>query len=195
MTTSGSGGPGSDPAPLEAAERDGLVAVARAAVRAAAYGVPPPEPAADLPARLLAPGGAFVSLHGRDGLRGCVGSVAPQGSLVALVARMAVAAATTDPRFPPVRPAELSGLRVEVSILSATRPVTVEEIDPLTHGVCLRLGGRGAVMLPQVAVRFGWTRATLLDELCAKAELPVEAWKDPAAVLLAFTVEVVEGEV
>jgi AmmeMemoRadiSam system protein A len=168
--------------------------VARAAVRAAAHGVPPPPLPADLPSRLLAPGGAFVSLHDRDGLRGCVGSVVPQDSLAGLVVRMAVAAATTDPRFSPVRPEELSGLRIEISVLSATRRVSALEVEPGVHGLCLRLGDVGAVLLPQVAARYGWDRAMLLRELCVKAELAPEAWDDPAAVLLAFTVEVMEGE-
>lgn len=119
----------------------------------------------------------------------------PQGPLAALVTHMAVAAATADPRFPPLRPAELSVVRVEVSVLSSPRPVAAGDVDPRTHGLCLRLGGRGAVLLPQVAIRYGWDRATLLAELCAKAELPAGAWNDPAAVLLAFTVEPIEGGV
>ena len=169
--------------------------MARAAVRAAAHGAEPPPLSADLPPRLLVPAGAFVSLHVRDALRGCVGSIEPQGPLAALVARMAVAAATTDPRFPALRPEELSVVRVEVSVLSSPRPVTPEDVDPRMHGLCLRLGGRGAVMLPQAAIRYGWDRATLLAELCEKAGLPAGAWNDPEAVLLAFTVDPIEGEV
>jgi len=196
MTTSDSDAPGSDPARLEFAERAALLAVARAAVRAAAHGAPAPPPPPGTPARLLAPGAAFVTLRDREGLRGCVGSVVPQGSLAALVARMARAAARTDPRFPPLRPDELLGLRVEVSVLSPTRPVSVDEIDPGIHGVCLRAQGRGAVLLPQVAVRLGWDRETLLRELCAKADLPDEARRDPTTLLVAFTVvEVVEDDV
>jgi AmmeMemoRadiSam system protein A len=194
MTTSGSGGPGSDPGPLDAADRAGLLAVARAAVCAAAHGLPAPALPV-LPGRLLAPGGAFVSLHDRDGLRGCVGSVAPQGSLAALVSRMAAAAAMTDPRFPPLRPEELSGLRLEISVLSPARPVASDEVDVRIHGLCLRAGSRGAVLLPQVAVRHGWDRETLLRELCAKADLPPGAWRDPGALLLAFTAEHVDGDV
>jgi len=195
MTTSGFGGRESAPVPLEGAERDALLALACAAVRAAAHGEPAPSLPADLPPRLCAPAGAFVTLHDRDGLRGCVGSVAPQGSLAELVVRMAVAAATTDPRFRPLRPEDLAGLRVELSILSAACPVVLDDLDPRTHGVCLRVGDRGAVLLPQVAVRHGWDRATLLAELCGKADLPAGAWQDPAAVLLAFTAEVVERDV
>jgi AmmeMemoRadiSam system protein A len=195
MTTSDSGAPGSGPARLEFAEREALLAVARAAVRAAAHGVAAPPPPPGTPARLLAPGAAFVTLHDREGLRGCVGSVVPHGSLAALVARMARAAARTDPRFPPLRPDELLGLRVEVSVLSPARPVSADEIDTRVHGVSLRARGRGAVLLPQVAVRLGWDRETLLRELCAKADLPADAWRDPATLLVAFTVEVVEDDV
>jgi AmmeMemoRadiSam system protein A len=178
-----------------AAERALVLSVARAAVRAAARHEPPPALPVDLPARLCEPAGAFVGLHDATGLRGCVGSVRPEGPLAALVARMAAAAAMRDPRFAPLGPEELAGLRVEVSILSVARPIAPEAIDPAVHGLCLRHGARRAVLLPQVAVHHAWDRATLLAQLCEKAELPRDAWQDHAAELLAFTVEVVEGEV
>jgi AmmeMemoRadiSam system protein A len=169
--------------------------VARAAVHAAAHGLPPPPLPPDLPARLREPAGAFVSLHHGPDLRGCIGSVSAQASLAGLVARMATAAATRDPRFTPLRPEDLSGLHIEISILSPTRPVTVDEIDPAAHGLSLRLGRHGAVLLPQVATRYRWDRMTLLVHLCEKGGLPATAWQDPAATLLAFTVETVEGVV
>src|SRR5437773_12116097 len=68
---------------------------------------------ADPPRRLLVEQGAFVSLRRRRTLRGCVGMVTPAASLAETVARCAAAAATEDPRFPPIRPAELPGLRSE----------------------------------------------------------------------------------
>jgi AMMECR1 domain-containing protein len=71
--------------------------------------------------------------------------------------------------------------------------VTVDEIDPAAHGLCLRLGRHGAVLLPQVAARYRWDRMTLLVQLCEKGGLPPTAWQDPEATLLAFTVETVEG--
>lgn len=130
---------------------------------------------------------------GKD-LRGCIGSVEPQGPLAALVARMATAAATRDPRFSPLAPEELHGLRVEISVVSPTHAVAPDEVDPATHGVCISHAGRRAVFLPQVAARHGWDRETLLGELCTKADLPPDAWRDPTVELRVFTVVTIEGE-
>jgi uncharacterized protein len=178
------------------AERTALLDLARAAVRAAAFGAPPPDLPADLPPRLCDPAGAFVSLHDAAGeLRGCIGSVELDGPLGDLVVRMAVAAATRDPRFAPVGPDELDGLRVEISVLSPMRPVMPDDIDPAVHGVCIRLGRRHAVLLPQVAAERGWDRETLLAHLCEKASLPATAWRTPAAALFAFTIVAVEGPI
>jgi len=188
--------PGRDPGASDSyspLERQALLAVARAAVRAAVGGQPLPALPPDLPPRLGEPAGAFVSLHQGANLRGCIGCVTPDAPLGALVSRIAAAAATGDPRFAALRPSDLDGLRVEVSMLSPLSAVTPDVLDPATHGVCLRLGNHRAVLLPQVAARRGWDRATLLAHLCEKAGLPPAAWRDPAAVLLAFTVETVDG--
>ena len=169
-----------------------LLAVAHAAITAAACGTAL-APHTDVPPRLTVPAGAFVTLYRGSELRGCIGSVEPQGSLAALVERMATAAATRDPRFAPLAPEELHGLHVEISVLSAAHAVAPDEVDPATHGVCLSHAGRRAVFLPQVAARHGWDRETLLGELCAKADLPADAWRDASVVLRAFTVVTVEG--
>jgi len=178
---------------LSDADATVLLGVARAAVRAAATGTPHPRLPIDLPPRLCASAGAFVSLHRGNELRGCVGSVAPAAdSLAALVGRMA-AAASRDPRFPPLTAAELEDLCLEVSVLSRARRIAVEQLDPRRHGILLRLDSARAVLLPQVAQRYGWDRETLLEHLCVKAGLPAAAWLDPATVLRAFTVATIEG--
>jgi len=58
----------------------------------------------DFPAHevLAEPGGAFVTLHRRGRLRGCVGQFATDLALLEVVARCAIAASQDDPRFPPV---------------------------------------------------------------------------------------------
>jgi uncharacterized protein len=185
-------GPGLPEPELDPIERAALLAVARAAVRAAVLNHPPPT-LPDLPTRLDEPAGAFVSLHAGSALRGCIGSVTPEGSLAALVARVSAAAATGDPRFLRVHPDELPQLELEISVLSPAVPIPHDRIDPVRHGVSIRLGPRRGVLLPQVAAREGWDRAALLTALCEKAGLPPEAWRDPAAILLAFTVTAIEG--
>lgn len=180
---------------LTTEEQPVLLDVARAAVAAAAHHRPAPPLPIDLPGRLREPAGAFVTLHDASGLRGCVGSVVPRGSLAALVASVAQSAACRDPRFDPISPEDLNGLRLDVSVLSATQPTAIDDIDPARHGVCLTLGARRAVLLPQVAIRYGWDRPTLLAHLCEKAELAPTAWRDPDALLLTFFVTTLEGAV
>ena len=65
----------------------------------------------------------FVTLTEGGRLRGCIGSLAPRRPLIEDAAANAVEAGSTDPRFAPLTEAELSGLRLEVSILSHPRPI------------------------------------------------------------------------
>jgi AmmeMemoRadiSam system protein A len=70
----------------------------------------------------------------------------------------AVAAATQDPRFPPMTPDELPAVAVEVSVLSAPRPLPVSSlreayaaVRPGVDGVILETGTwHRATFLPQV---------------------------------------------
>lgn len=167
-----------------------LLELARQALwEAAVHGrlVTLPEPVGEL----ARPAGAFVSLHRSGRLRGCVGWVEPVNPLAATVAYCTYAAAREDSRFPPVEPAEVDGITVEISVLSPLRRALIDEIDPLTHGLRLSLGGVQAVYLPQVARRYAWTRDRLLEEICRKAGLATDTWRDPAAALEIFTVEII----
>jgi AmmeMemoRadiSam system protein A/AmmeMemoRadiSam system protein B len=79
----------------------------------------------------------FVSIKTMDGeLRGCIGTIEPATDTLAeeLIAN-AVSSATRDPRFPPVRPEELSHLRYSVDVLSTPEPAQFEELDPKVYGV------------------------------------------------------------
>lgn len=141
------------------------------------------------------PQGAFVTLHVRadHDLRGCIGQVEPVSPLGRTVARMALAAAFEDPRFPPVEARELPGLAVEISVLTVPRPIRPEEVEVGRHGLILRGLGRAGLLLPQVPVEHGWDRLTFLERTCVKAGLPAGAWRRPDVQLLGFTA-VVFGE-
>src|SRR3989442_10790741 len=93
-----------------------LLELARRAVAARLESLPPPR-LDDPPPRFLVPQGAFVSLHSGLRLRGCVGMVLPERSLVETVVACAGAAATEDPRFDPLESAELENLTIEISAL------------------------------------------------------------------------------
>ena len=138
------------------------------------------------------PMGAFVTLHEKGELRGCIGNMVGQGPLYKTVADMAIQSATGDPRFPVLSPAEIDKVDIEISVLSPMKKVSgPEEIKVPGHGVMVRRGFRSGVYLPQVATETGWNKEEFLTSLCAhKAGLAPDAWKDPATDIYVFTAEV-----
>lgn len=135
--------------------------------------------------------GAFVTLHKRDRLRGCIGNMVGQGPLVETIQEMAIAAATQDPRFQQVKPEELAEIDIEISVLSPLiRIRDVNEIKVGTHGILMRRGLYQGVLLPQVATEWNWDREEFLSNTCMKAGLPPDAWKDPETVIEIFSAEV-----
>jgi AmmeMemoRadiSam system protein A len=127
--------------------------------------------------------GAFVTLHLRGILRGCIGHVEPSGPLIEVIARCAAGAATSDPRFPPVTASEVHELEIEISILGPLEAVTsLEEIEIGRHGLVVEKGWGRGLLLPQVASERKWTPATFVAETCHKAGLPRDAWKKGATV-------------
>lgn len=101
---------------------------------------------------LTAPGACFVTLHRGGRLRGCIGTLQPtRSSLGAEIVRNAIAAAREDPRFPPLRAAELADLEVSVDVLHPAEPVTSKaELDPRRYGVLVTAGFRRGVLLPDL---------------------------------------------
>src|SRR3989304_6034275 len=143
--------------PLSSAERRELLTLARRAIDAAVQRRPPPELSFALPL-LAVPSGAFVSLHQRGRLRGCIGQIDASQPLALTVARCAVAAAMEDPRFSPVTPDDLSGLEIEISVLSPLVPVRPEEIEVGKHGLLVSRGGQRGPLVPPGATQFHWPR-------------------------------------
>ena len=178
---------------LSESEKDELMGIARKSVETSvrdrkAYDAPAPKSEA-----LAHERGAFVTLHLRGGLRGCVGYVAPIKPLYLTVRDVARAAALNDSRFRPVTASELAGLEYEISVLSPMRRVLdVKEIQVGRDGLLIRKGGVEGLLLPQVPTEEHWDRNTFLQQVCYKAGLPAGSWKDPAADLFRFTALVFE---
>ncbi|MDD5762563.1 MAG: AmmeMemoRadiSam system protein B, partial [bacterium] len=175
--------------PLDASEKKALLAFARETIdRYLATGTVPL--ARGLPGKTLRPQGAFVTLKRGEELRGCIGRIFPEAPLGKTVGAMALQAAFSDPRFPPVGPGELAGLTVEISALTPMKPVPgAKDVVAGRDGVLLAKGGRSAVFLPQVATEQGWGRDEMLDHLCRKAGLSAGCWKEGAS-LSVFQAEV-----
>jgi len=167
-----------------------LLEAARRAIEAELSGLPTPLPSVS-DAALLEPRGAFVTLHKKGALRGCIGIFESTKPLIEVVMDMAISAAFHDPRFPPLHPAELPEVDIEISALSPLRPISSpDEIQVGKHGIYITLGPYRGVLLPQVATEHGWDRDTFLDQTCWKAGLAPGCWKDPACRISIFTAEI-----
>ena len=147
---------------------------------------------------LSAPGATFVTLTQKGKLRGCIGSLEAYLPLSADVAKNALAAAFSDPRFPPLRAEELGRTRVEVSLLTPHEHFTVtseadalKRLRPGIDGLILTHGQRRATFLPQVwetlpepqrfmaqlKVKAGLS-ATFWDDQISLARYGVQKWKE-----------------
>ncbi|MCX7681148.1 MAG: AmmeMemoRadiSam system protein A, partial [Anaerolineae bacterium] len=179
------------PAPTEA-QRAELLKLARAAI--AEHLKTGATPAYETTDPLLnRRAGVFVTLKQRGQLRGCIGHTRADLPLYQAVQHMAIAAATSDPRFPPLKLEELDDISIEISILSPMRRVTdLEQIEVGTHGLVIFKEGRQGLLLPQVPVEQGWGREEYLDNLCLKAGLSPNCWTDQPT-LYSFTA-IVFGE-
>lgn len=135
--------------------------------------------------------GAFVTIHKKDQLRGCIGNMIGYGPLIETIQEMAIASSTGDPRFHPVRPEELNDIDIEISVLSPMREIKdVNEIEVGKHGILMSRGMFHGVLLPQVATEYGWDRTTFLMHTCLKAGLPEDAWQDPKTKIEIFSAQV-----
>ncbi len=129
---------------------------------------------------LLQHAASFVTLTMDGSLRGCIGSLAASRPLGEDVAANARAAAFQDPRFPKLKREEWPRCRVEVSLLSAPKPIAFADeaellslIQPGEDGLILECEGKRATFLPQVWENLPEKRQ-FLAELVKKAGLPAD---------------------
>ena len=129
--------------------------------------------------------GVFVTLNNADGLRGCIGFTMPDKKLSHGIIDAAIAAATEDPRFSPVKINELSDIVFEVTVL--TPPVEITVTDPMEYlekikvgrdGLIIRNSFSSGLLLPQVPVEYGWNVEEFLQHTCEKAGLEKDTWKN-----------------
>ena len=129
--------------------------------------------------------GVFVTLNNADGLRGCIGFPMPDKKLSNGIIDAAIAAATEDPRFSPVKTDELSDIVFEVTVL--TPPVEITVTDPMEYLEKIKVGRDGLIikhsfssglLLPQVPAEYGWNVEEFLQHTCEKAGLEKDTWKN-----------------
>jgi len=153
-------------------------------------------PAADIPVY-----GAFVTLKRGGRLRSCCGHIGASLPLSEAVDRAADRAATDDPRFPPITSAELDELDVDVWLLWGPRPIQargeerVAAVEIGKHGLQIARGHARGLLLPGVAVEHNLDARAFLQQVCLKAGLPIDAWKDDDVELQVFEGEAVHGHI
>lgn len=169
-----------------------MLALARCAIEAALAGRAAPELPRTPGASLCR--GAFVTLLEGETLRGCIGHVMSDRPVGEVVRQVAVSAARSDPRFPPIELEELSELRIEISVLHEPVPARgPEDLCRLVigrDGLLVRRGRSQAILLPQVATEQGFGPEAFLDAVCRKAGLAPESWREPATQVYTFTADV-----
>ena len=166
-----------------------LLEVARGTLVADLTGRPMSLPTASW---LGQPGACFVTLHRGGELRGCIGTIQAHRPLVEDVQKNARAAAFDDPRFPSLEAAELTGLSLEVSLLSDPEPMDfrseedlIRQMRPGVDGLILEHGYHRGTFLP--AVWRSLPEAELfLRHLKTKAGLPEDFWS-PEIVVHRYT--------
>ena len=161
---------------LTAADQQRLLDFARRCLEARVRRESPPP--VERGGGLDLPMGAFVSVHCRGDLRGCLGRLETDRPIAENVAHLAAVVSDSDPRFLPISPSELADLDLEISALTPEEEVSdITTIEVGRHGVIIEHGHRRGLLLPQVATEYGWDREAFLDHTCLKAGLPAQAWR------------------
>jgi AmmeMemoRadiSam system protein A len=169
---------------LTKAEQQGLLKIARDTIVAViTAGTVPTVTATSTGLNLHS--GCFVTVKQKGELRGCIGNFVSEQPLYQLVQEMAVSAATRDPRFYPMKAADLADFTIDISVLSPLlKAASVEEIQVGVHGIYIVKGSYRGVLLPQVATEYGWDRDQFLQNTCIKAGLPQDAWQGECEIYI-----------
>lgn len=135
--------------------------------------------------------GCFVTLEKEGDLRGCIGYVEGVERIKDAVIRMAREAAFGDPRFYPLSENELDETEIEISILTPLERVeSIDEIKVPGDGLLMRSGRRSGLLLPQVAVDWGYGRDQFLSQTCIKAGLSRDCYKSAETKIFKFQAEI-----
>jgi len=135
----------------------------------------------------------FVTLNKNNDLRGCIGYIQAHYPSYLAVRNAARQAAFEDPRFEPVTLDEVDELEIEISVLTPLKEVFVNKPEDYLkkiiigkHGLLIKKGCYQGLLLPQVPVDYGWNQETFLENLCLKAGMMRNDWKEPGVKIYNF---------
>lgn len=144
--------------------------------------------------------GTFVTLKLAGKLRGCIGNIEPVKSIEQGIRDNALNAAFHDHRFSPLTQEELDEIHIGISILSVPQVLEygdseelLEKLQPGVDGVILKEGSLSATFLPQVWLQLPEPEQ-FLTQLCIKAGLSRNAWRDSQPEVLVYQVQSFEED-
>lgn len=141
-------------------------------------------------------GASFVTLHEKEKLRGCIGSVMPKRGIARDVAENTYAAALEDNRFQPLTAENLADTKITVSLLTGFERIRyhdeadlLSKLKPGVDGVIIRDGNRQGLFLPSVWKELP-DRQEFLNNLKLKAGMNPSFWSNKIKVYRFYTVEI-----
>lgn len=142
--------------------------------------------------------GTFVTLTMDGQLRGCIGNLMPDKTILEGVVDNAVNAAFHDPRFRPLTAPELDRIQIEVSLLTEPQKLDytdgkdlLRKIRSHVDGLIIRKGMYSATFLPQVWEQLP-DKVQFLEHLCMKAGLTPDAWRGGGLDVYTYQVQYFE---
>lgn len=179
-------------------EGEYLLLLARKTIEARLFGRGlPPDNTPDN-TKYLEKRGTFVTLTTNGDLRGCIGHIIPQESLIDGIRANAINAAFKDPRFAPLSKGEWDKIKVEISILTEPAPLKYSDAEDLLSklrpgidGLIIEKGYQSATFLPQVWDQLP-EKAEFLSHLCMKAGLSANEWKRGTLIIHTYEVQAFE---
>ena len=158
------------------------------------------QPDSDVSSKFSKRRGTFVTLTIDGGLRGCIGHIIAQESMIEGIRINALNAAFRDPRFRPLSRKEWPKVKIEISILTDPKALSYSDADDLldklrpdVDGVIIKKGFNQATFLPQVWEQLP-NKAEFLTHLCSKAGLGGDAWKKEGLEVSVYQVQAFEEE-
>lgn len=135
---------------------------------------------------LLKPRAVFVTLRDRktNDLRGCRGGTKADTPLMEAVVKMTIASAIDDPRFSAITLEEVADITIEISALTPMSLINPSEVVVGKHGLMIQKGLHAGLLLPQVPVNFKWNQKKFLSQVCIKAGLAPDTWRQESGVTL-----------
>ena len=154
-----------------------------------------------VPRKLLEKHAAFVTINkirrNDKRLRGCVGIYNAEKPLVDVIIDSSCDASFRDPRFPPISEEELDLLVIEISVLTPPELIQVSSPKELPktitigeHGLIVKWNFGSGLVLPQVAIDYGWEAKEFLSETCMKAGATPDLWLTKEAKIYRFSSEI-----